>query len=330
MSAITVVGSANMDLLVEVPHLPTPGETVVGSDALRRPGGKGANQAVAVRRLGGHVALFAVLGVDPSGDDLRAAARAEGIDISHLVTCPDAPTGLAFILVRTDGENEIIMAPGANRFLDDRIAALPAQLAGSDALLLQLEIPLHTNLAAAHHARRLGKRTVLNAAPLPDVTDPTFAQLLGVVDVLVVNEGEAARLSGHDRHDQHGQQGKHGQQGRPADLEEWQRVARGLRELGPGLVVVTLGKQGAVAATARETLAQHAFPVATVDGTGAGDAFCGGLALALAAGHDVAQAVRQACATGALATARAGAQAALPARADVDRLLAQAGDRRAM
>lgn len=316
MTTVAVVGSANMDLLVEVPHLPTPGETVLGSDAARQPGGKGANQAVAARRLGAQVTLFAALGGDSSGDDLRAAVSAEGLDTAHLVTCRDAPTGLAFILVRGDGENEIILSPGANRLLDeDRIRALPAQLAVSDSLLLQLEIPLSTTLAAARHAHRLGKRTVLNAAPLPDLWEPTFEQLLGVVDVLVVNEGEAARLSGREEH------------GRPTDIEGWQRVAGSLRKLGPTVVVVTLGKHGAVAATEAETLAQCAFPVSAVDGTGAGDAFCGGLAVALAAGKSVGEAVRHACATGALATARAGAQAALPPRADVDHLLARAGGR---
>ena len=309
MTAITVVGSINMDLLIEVPHLPSPGETVVGSDAVHRPGGKGANQAVAARRLGAEVTLIAAVGDDSFGVDLRATLQAEGVETAHLATTPGTPSGLAFIVVRADGENEIIVAPGANRLLDeDTVGALPEQLARSDSLLLQLEIPLRTNLAAARQARHAGTRTILNAAPLPQLPDPTFHELLEAVDVLVVNEGEAAQLSQH---------------GGPTEAGGWMRVAQTLRELGPPVVVLTLGSQGAVAATESGSFAQRAFPVDTVDGTGAGDAFCGALAVALAAGHSTEDALRNACATGALATSSAGAQAALPTYAEVDQLLAQ-------
>ncbi|HEY8551995.1 MAG TPA: ribokinase [Thermaerobacter sp.] len=308
MTRVLVVGSVNLDLVVTVPHLPAPGETVLGSDVAFRPGGKGANQAVAARRLGADATLVALTGSDPFGADVRASLRREGLDLTHLGVVEGVPTGVALIVVRPDGENAITVAPGANRCLaGDRLAGLPAAAGDADLLLLQLEVPVPASLAAARAARAAGVPVVLNAAPPPAAADGAFQELLGSVDVLVVNESEALALAGWPR---------------PVTAGRWLEVARELRALGPETVVVTLGEQGAVAVAEGVAAAQPAFPVAVVDSTGAGDAFCAGLAVCLAERLPVGAAVRFGCAAGALATTRVGAQAALPTRAQVEQLLA--------
>ncbi|WP_331767898.1 ribokinase [Embleya sp. NBC_00896] len=307
---VVVVGSLNMDVVVRVRVLPAPGETVSGEDAVRGAGGKGANQAVAAARLGAAVRLVGLLGDDPFGTELRDRLVAEGVDDSAVGTV-DGASGVALIVVQHDGENAITLSPGANRRLDE--AALAAVTDGgvaeaADALLLQLEVPVATVLAAARAARAAGVPTVLNAAPLPPFDDVLRA-LLGETDVLVVNETEAAGLLGAA--------------GIPA-VPDWAAQADALRALGPDLVVITLGAEGAVAADGHEHVAQGGFPVAAVDTVGAGDSFCAELTLALGAHADPAEALRRACAAGALATTRHGAQSALPTRAEVDALLAAA------
>ncbi|MFI9102074.1 ribokinase [Streptomyces fildesensis] len=312
---LVVVGSLNMDLSVTVPRLPRPGETVSGADVVRGPGGKGGNQAVAAARLGARVRMIGLLGDDAHGVELRAALTAEGIDDSAVGTLPDTASGLALIVVQQDGENTITLSPGANHHLDE--ATLRSLTEGavanrSDTVLLQLEVPLPTVLAAAREARAAGALTVLNAAPLPG-PGPLPAELLRAVDVLIVNETEAAGLLGLP-------------DGPSADLDEedadWTARAGRLRLLGPGTVVVTLGAAGAVAADARGGLTEPGFPADAVDTVGAGDAFCAQLAITLGLGRPLAESVRRACAAGAVAATRRGAQNALPTRAEVDSLLA--------
>ncbi|WP_166378535.1 ribokinase [Catellatospora methionotrophica] len=310
MTRVAVVGSVNLDLTVAVSHLPDPGETVLGSEVSFRPGGKGGNQAVAARRMGADTILFAAVGADQFGLDLRTALQAEGLPAGSLTTIDGAATGLAMIVVEGAGENTIVVAPGANELLDGQplTAQLPQLLSPGAVLLLQLEIPLATCLDAALLARAAGATVLLNAAPLPKVMDPVFAELLAAVDVLVVNEGEAWHLSG--------------QQGAPPrDTAGWQRLAAQLTAHGPRVCVVTLGGDGAVLAGPDGELACAGFPVAVVDTTGAGDAFCGALAVSLAQGRGPAEALRRSCAVGALATTRMGAQAALPTAAEVDGFL---------
>ncbi|MFI7430815.1 ribokinase [Micromonospora sp. NPDC049836] len=304
MSRVVVVGSANLDLGVAVPHLPAPGETVLGEDIAARPGGKGCNQAVAARRLGAATLFFAAVGDDRFGADVRAAITAEGLPPEHLTTVAGTATGVALIVVDAAGENTVVVAPGANaRLTDDALAALPATLGPDVVLVLQLEIPLATCLAAARHAREAGARVVLNAAPLPDPVPPAMATLLRHVDVLVVNEGEALRLAG-------------------APTTDWAVLAVALRALGPAACVITLGERGAIHADATGATDHPAFPVDAVDTTGAGDSFVGALAAALADGRSLAEAVRRGCAAGALATTRMGAQSALPTSAELDRFRA--------
>jgi len=298
---VVVVGSANLDLGVGVRHLPAPGETVLGDDVASGPGGKGANQAVAARRLGADTLFFGAVGDDPFGADVHAALHREGVGLDHLAVLPGVPTGVALIVVDRAGENTIVVAPGANARVPAP-DALPAALTPGSVLVLQLEIPLATCLAAARHARRAGATVVLNAAPLPAPVPPELTTLLREVDVLVLNEGEARSLDG--------------------TAADWPDLTRRLRGLGPAACVVTLGAEGAAYADATGTGVQPAFHAEVVDTTGAGDSFCGALAASLAQGHDLRSAVRRGCAAGALATARMGAQPALPTAADLDRFLA--------
>ncbi|MEU7862656.1 ribokinase [Nonomuraea sp. NPDC049141] len=287
---LVVVGSLNMDLTVPVTRLPGRGETVAGAAAVRAAGGKGANQAVAAARLGARVRLVGQVGDDALGGELLAAVAREGVDVSGVRQVP-AATGLAMIVVEDGGENMITVASGANGLL--RLTDL--DLTGADALLLQLEIPVAACLAAARQARAHGVPVILNAAPYTQGLE----ELLTQVDLLIVNEGEAAALCGGTD---------------PAAL----------LALGPCAAVVTLGEHGARGQDASGVCQVPAFPVHAVDAVGAGDTFCAQLALAHAAGLPLAQAVRLACAAGALATTGHGAQTAMPTGDQVERLLARA------
>lgn len=313
--SLVVVGSCNLDLVVEVGRLPEPGETVLGADLVSVPGGKGANQAVAARRLGVETALVGAAGEDGPGVTLREALAREGVDIAGLATVP-GPSGVALIVVDAGGENTITVAAGANRRLTaGHLRRLPARLTASSVLLTQLEIPIATCVAAAGMAADAGARVVVNAAPLSDPGDPGLRRLLAAADVVVVNQGEAAALG-------KAVASSTTDAGSTAGVAEWRRLAGELRALGPGAVVITLGAAGAVVADDGGDLAVPGFPVRAVDTTGAGDAFCGALAAALAEGRPLAEAVRRGCAAGALATTSLGAQAAMPAVTDVDALAA--------
>ncbi|HEY1485218.1 MAG TPA: ribokinase [Micromonosporaceae bacterium] len=307
MSRVVVVGSANVDIITRVDHLPQPGQTLLGREAAFRPGGKGANQAVAASRLDADTTFYAAVGTDAFGRQLRDSLGAEGVHVEHLIDIDGEATGIAMIEVAADGENTIVVASGANFALDpSAVRDLGARLAPGDILVLQLEIPLATCLAAAIAARAAAARVVLNAAPMPTPGDPVLADLLRVTDVLIVNETEAAALVD-----------------RPAVVapDAWTSIARHLCELGPAASVITLGARGAVAHDATGGWTQPAFRAEAIDTTGAGDAFCGSLAAALADGAALPLAVRRGCAAGALATARLGAQAALPTRVELDKLM---------
>jgi ribokinase len=283
-----------------VENLPGPGQTLLGTDAAIRPGGKGANQAVASARLGAPTRMIAAVGDDDFGTRMTANLADAGVDVAGVTRMTGEDTGLALIVVAADGENTVVVAPGANARLAPRKGLTFGR---DDVLLLQLEIPLDTCLAAAETAARAGARVVLNAAPLaaPGVA---FAALLERVDVLVLNESEAAELGG----------------GPPRDVDGWRALAG---SLSARACVVTLGGRGAVASDGTGTWWQPAFPASIVDTTGAGDAFCGALAQSLAAGLDLRAAVRRGCAAGAFSTGRLGAQAALPTAEELAALLDQ-------
>ena len=321
---VTVLGSLNTDISVPVPHFPGPGETVLAAAAASiGTGGKGANQAVAAARLGAATRMVGCCGDDEFGGRLRGALAAEEIDVAGLRTVPGAASGLALITVDPAGENVIAVAPGANGLAGEAEVAA-AFSAPCDVLVLSAEIPVAVLAAALRRANALGGerrgwkggerkvRTVLNLAPVPE--EP--ARLLAArPDWLVVNAHEAGILL----------------RAEPADVAQAQAMAARLAAgetgagspAGPGAgpgdrhVVITLGAAGAVLAGPEVAAAIGGFSVPAVDTVGAGDAFVGALAVALAIGLDPVEAVRAACATGATATTRRGAQDGLPRPADV-------------
>lgn len=297
-SAVLVIGSANVDFVVRAPHIPRPGETVLGGDLMVVPGGKGANQAVAAARAGGAATRFlCALGNDDSAAMLTRSLAAAGVALLKVVS--DRPTGAALITVSDDGENAIAVAPGANMVLT--AGDLP-DLAGTDWLLMQLETPIATVEACAQAARKAGARVMLNAAPAAQLP----SGLLAAIDVLVVNEEELATLAG-----------AHGS------------IAERLARTGVPTAIVSLGARGCCALAEGALLVQPVFPVSPVDTTAAGDTFCGVLVAALARGAPLATALCEATAAGALATTVAGAQTSIPSRSAVCTLVATAGDRAA-
>jgi ribokinase len=320
---VTVLGSLNTDISLPVPHLPGPGETVLAAGAATfGAGGKGANQAVAAARLGASVQLAGCCGDDEFGARLRAGLTAEGIGVAGLRAVPGVASGLALITVDPAGENSIAVAAGANGLAGDaEVAAAFAQ--PCDVLVLSAEIPADVLGATLRRARAEGVRTVLNLAPVPEGADALLAEC---PDWLVVNAQEAAALTGRPAPGAPGQAPAGGAgdaagaaaEAAGADVAGAQAVAAGLAG-GPcgGHVVVTLGAAGAVLAGPSGTAAVPGFRVSAVDTVGAGDAFVGALAVALAGGLAPAKAVTAACAAGAAAATRRGAQAALPRPADV-------------
>lgn len=292
---IAVLGSANMDLVVTVDRAPGRGETVTGRSYDTVPGGKGANQALAAARAGGEVAFLGAVGDDDFGRRITALLTESGVDVSGLVVS-DEPTGTAHITVDGDGDNSIVVVPGANGTVTELTDAHRAAIDGAELLLMQLELPLELVTAAAVYARSTGVRVVLTPAPAV----PLPEELLDAVDLLVPNEHEAALLAGV---------------GDPVT------AARSLAARG-GDVVVTLGAKGAVRVAGDTTTEVAAFAVAAVDTTAAGDTFAGVLAVGLAEGLDWPEAVRRASAAAALSVQRPGASSSMPHRAEIDAFLA--------
>lgn len=278
---LCVAGSINMDLVARVPHIPAPGETVLGDALQRFHGGKGANQAVAAARLGAPVQFFGAVGDDAFGAELRRGLVDEGIACSGLVQVAGA-SGCALINVASDGDNAITVLPGANSQ-----APLPPAGWSAALLLLQLEIPLATVTVWAQAARRGGIEVLLNAAPMT----PLPAELLGAVDVLLVNRGELAELAG------------------TTDVEAALTV---VARRGPRRIVVTLGGDGCLAHDAGQTMRLPGVAVDVVDSTGAGDCFAGALAASLHDGLPFADALARANRAAALSCTVAGARGGMP------------------
>jgi ribokinase len=301
-----VIGSSNLDFTVSVPKLPGVGETVSGGTLVTSPGGKGANQSVAARRLGVDVAFVTLLGMDPMGDRLAEAFAEAGLPCGPIGRTSDAPTGVALISVDSEGRNQIAVAPGANhRLTPDHVRGHVDFLAGAEVVLLQLETPIDTVRWALTEARRLGKRTVLNPAPARVL--PLPADLLSLVDYLTPNEIEAGLLTGSE----------------VRSLADAEAAGRALVARGVSTVVVTLGAAGSVAVAAGGILRVPAFPVEAIDTVGAGDAFSGALAASLAAGAPIEDALVVASATGGLTCSRRGAVDAMPTREEVVALMKQ-------
>lgn len=279
--SIAVVGSVNLDLTAAVDRLPVPGETVTGATLSRFPGGKGANQALAAKRLGADVALIACVGDDAEAEAALRLLVEGGVDLSGCMRHATAATGVALIAVAPSGENQIVVAPGANRELVAGAVRLPPV----DALICQLEVPLET---LEHVAASFDGFVCLNLAPAIEVQE----RLVACADLIVVNETEA---------------------------QFYGALLDGAR----CLVARTLGSSGAKLFDAGRLVASaNAFPVQTVDTTGAGDAFTAALTVSLLEGRDVQAALEFACAAGAAAATRAGAQPSLPSRGEVEKMLA--------
>ncbi len=277
---IVVVGSVNLDLAASVSRLPVAGETVSGAELRRFPGGKGANQALAAKRLGAEVSLVASVGDDAAADEALELLKSGDVDLTACVRDTDAPTGIALIAVGPSGENQIVVAPGANRRLQPELLDLPA----ADALICQLEVPVET---LTHAAKLFKGFFCINLAPALEVPP----ELIQRADLAVVNETEAAFFGD------------------------------ALAACG-GMLAVTYGPNGAVLTRAGETIAETKPPlVQAVDATGAGDAFTAALTVAIIEGQQPADALRFACAAGAAAASKAGAQPSLPFRNDVEALL---------
>jgi ribokinase len=275
---ITVVGSVNLDLVARLEKLPAPGETLSARGFERVPGGKGANQALAARRLGSRVRLLAAVGDDQLADDALALLRAEGVDTEHVIRVPGTPTGLAMIEVDNSGETTIVVVPGANAAL--RID--PSQVADAQAVLTVLEVPDETVSAAAAGASEF---FAINAAPARPIPPDALAR----ADLIVVNRAEYPKIPG---------------------LESARRVA------------ITLGADGAVLLHNGTQVSTSAAPVVTaVDGTAAGDAFTAALVLGLVRGDNESDALGAACAAGALAASRPGAQPSLPTAKELAEML---------
>jgi ribokinase len=307
MPRVVVVGSSNTDMTVRVPKLPAPGQTVIGTTFSITPGGKGANQAVAARRAGAEVVFVTAVGNDGLGKQSLELYKREGIDVSHVRVLDAVASGVALIFVADNGENMIGVAPGTNHELTpDDLDRLPESLfRKDDVLLVSLEVPVETAVRALRRGFQSEMYTILNPAPAPPRSDPRIKELLAAAHMITPNRVEALGLAGL-----------------ADDAADWTDCGVRLQATGPKIVVITLGPRGCQVIAA-ESWSIPALPVEAVDTVGAGDAFNGALAAAVADGRDLEKAVAWANAAAALAVTQFGAQSALPLHDAIDRVLAQ-------
>jgi ribokinase len=292
-SSTVVFGSINMDLVARTPQLPVPGETLLGHKFFTAPGGKGANQAVAIARLGIPTQMVGRVGSDSFGQEVLKSLQTAGVNTDYVLVDETASSGVAAIAVDDAGENQIIIIPGANGRIDGTdVERLESLLLGANALLLQFEISMSAVWRATQAAREAGVKVILDPAPA-QIEVPE--ELYPLVDIITPNEIEAGQLVGF-----------------PVDgVEAATKAANMLLQRGVGSAIVKLGAKGAVCATEEETFFVPAFPVAAIDTVAAGDAFNGGLAVALAEGLSLQQAVVWGAAAGALASTKPGAQSSM-------------------
>jgi ribokinase len=300
---ITVVGSFNMDLFIEVPRFPAPGETLFGKNFRRAPGGKGANQAYTTARMGQPAAMIGALGRDAFGEEMAANLNAIGVNTSGVVWRNDIASGVGMVTLDATGQNQIIVANGANDTLAaEDVRQQSALIAKSRALVTQLETPLESVETALSLAREGGIPAILNPAPYSPVPDA----LLALCDWIIPNEIEAAKLSGIEVRDD----------------QTAARAAAKIRQRSrcPN-ILVTLGANGVWIDTPHHSLHVPGFKVDAIDTVGAGDTFIGAWASKLVEGADIREAVRFGCAAAAIAVTRRGAQASIPTRAEVEDFL---------
>ena len=299
MPKILVVGSSNTDMVIKTNHLPRPGETVLGGTFFMNPGGKGANQAVAIARLGGQVAFICKTGSDIFGHQSQQLFEEEGIDTSYIFSDSKHPSGVALITVDEQAENCIVVASGANANLTPNDLSLVVDaIKQSDVVLMQLEIPMETVEYVARIAFAENKKVILNPAPAQPLSD----ELLKSLYMITPNETEAEMISGIKITDQ-------------ASIEA---AARKIASMGVGHVIVTLGSKGALVYSEGIVSMIPSYKVEAVDTTAAGDIFNGALTVALSEGRTFAESVRFACKAAAISVTRVGAQSSAPYRNEVD------------
>ena len=300
---IVIVGSINMDLVIRTAHLPVPGETVLGGDYQTFPGGKGANQAVAAAKLAASTTMLGAVGEDTFAEVLVENLRSAGVNTDAVIHKKDSTSGIALIGIDdASGENFIIVSGGANRkFSPQDVLNAEDVIKSADILICQLEIPMESVTAALRLAKKHHVKTVLNAAPMTTLTD----KLLQLVDYLIVNETEAAQLSGLDIE----------------ELEHIEQASAILLGKGIGCIVLTMGAKGAHIVDQEHRVYVPAYPVKAIDTVGAGDAFVGAFAAAIARDESLTEALKFGNAVGALATTKLGAQSGSPTAEEVQRFL---------
>lgn len=300
MRRVIVFGSLNMDLSIACDRIPQAGETLAGHDLLINPGGKGANQAVAAARMGAPTHMVGAVGTDAFGEQLARALDEAGVGTRYLARSAEAPTGTALIM-RTGGDNRIVLDAGANRVLDaDAVMAALAEVADAgDILIAQLECDVPTTLDVLARAHGAGLYTIFNPAP----ACPMPRELWRSIDLVCLNETECGIMCGIG----------------PRCDDDVRRAARALHEMGTGHVAITLGSSGSAVLDDSSLTFIPAVPVRAVDSTAAGDTYIGALAAELARGADVIDAARFASRASALTVTRVGAQQAIPTRAEVER-----------
>lgn len=304
---ILVFGSISLDLTTYAPRLPALGETLFGHSFVTSPGGKGSNQAVAAARLGAPTRFIGRLGDDAFGSEVLADVKAQGVDMSDVYIDPEHDTALAVISVDDNADNAITVISGVNMAIgEEDVARAEAVLGETRVLLLQLEIPLDACLSIARKAREQGVIVIFDPAPATDLPREAYE----LADVITPNEIETEMLIGF----------------KPTNPEEAAKAAAALRERGAATAIIKLGAQGAYFEGPEGSGFVPAFSVESVDTVAAGDAFNGGLAVALQEGKSMEEAVRFAAAAGALATTRHGAMLSMPHRDEVDELLAGGAD----
>jgi len=302
MSKIVVVGSSNTDMIAKIERIPKPGETVIGGKFSTAAGGKGANQAVAAARAGGDVTFIARVGEDMFGEQAVQGFIEDNIDVSNVLKDADAPSGVALIFVDEKGENSIAVASGANANLAPAdVEAASGAITSADVLVMQLEIPSETVEAAAAIASENDVRVILNPAPAQPLSD----ELLRHVSILTPNEGEAELLTGV----------------KVESEKDAEAAAKALLAKGVKNALITLGAKGVLAADADSVELVPGFEVKAVDTTAAGDVFNGALAVAIAEGKPLKEAVAFANAAGALSVTKLGAQPSAPSREQIDEFL---------
>ena len=296
---ILVVGSTNTDMVITAAHLPRPGETILGGTFFMNPGGKGANQAVAIARLGAPVTFICKTGTDIFGHQSQQLFEAEGINTSYVFSDPQNPSGVALISVDDKAENCIVVASGANANLTpEDLKKSEEAIDQCDIVLLQLEIPMETVEYVAKIASEKGKKVILNPAP----AQPLSAELLSHLYLITPNETEAEMISGVKITDE-------------ASANE---AAQVLSEKGVQNVIITLGSKGALVYSNGESEVVPAYKVNAIDTTAAGDVFNGALTVALSEGRDLKEASRFGCKASAISVTRSGAQSSAPYRNEVD------------